>query len=82
VVKKRLEDETMSIPPAGLTYEVFLRGEVGAWRGGCRNLMAPQDLKELGFHDRGGPRPMLPKQSNEVDWEARKQRGFVAGIKK
>jgi hypothetical protein len=50
---------------------------------GCRNLMAPQDLKELGFNDRsGGPKPKLPKQNDDVDWEARKQRGFVAGIKK
>ena len=45
--------------------------------------MAPQDLKELGFNDKaGGPKSKLPKQHDDVDWEARKQRGFVAGIKK
>jgi len=45
--------------------------------------MAPQDLKELGFNERSGsPKAKLPKQNDDVDWEARKQRGFVAGIKK
>ena len=50
-----------------------------------RNLMAPQDLKDLGFTERGTAQtPAKPetREGDNVDWEARKQKGFVAGIRR
>ena len=53
--------------------------------------MARQDLKDLGFKD-GGEARTIPKEKiasqdgavdkDSVDWETRKQKGFVAGIKR
>lgn len=53
-----------------------------------RNLMAPQDLKELGFQEDGSqkiPEPSAKapqQQTGETDWQERKQRGFTAGIRR
>ena len=47
--------------------------------------MAPQDLRDLGFTDRGTAQtPIKPetKEGDSVDWESRKQKGFVAGIRR
>lgn len=47
--------------------------------------MAPQDLKDLGFSEKGAAQtPIKPeaRNSDDVDWEARKQKGFVAGIRR
>ncbi len=47
--------------------------------------MAPQDLKDLGFSERGSAQtPAKPetKAADAVDWESRKQNGFVAGTKR
>lgn len=47
--------------------------------------MAPQDLKDLGFSTKGTAQtPVKPETEggDSVDWESRKQKGFVAGIRR
>lgn len=47
--------------------------------------MAPQDLKDLGFkenNESGSVKKDAAVPQDSIDWESRKQRGFVAGIKR
>ena len=47
--------------------------------------MAQQDLSELGFREGGSQSKMPPAAAahqGEPDWQERKQKGFVAGIRR
>ena len=47
--------------------------------------MAQQDLSELGFRENGSQSKVPPAaepQQSESNWQERKQKGFVAGVRR
>ena len=48
-----------------------------------RNLMAPQDLRELGFKEAGGDQEQSPVSPSKAPHQPKEEaQGFVAGLKR